>query len=1051
MNRNNSKSFNLVSWMATNQVAANLLMFILVTSGLYYLINIRQEVQPNYTYASVLIEMSYPGASPEEVEKSIILAVESSIESLEGVSRVSSTAKEGSALIRADVEDGENLDRVLQGVRSRVDNISSFPSVAERPTIRLDDDARWLSTISISGDVTNEELHQLSNRIKHGLLAIEDIIQVTPRVKKERQIIIEVSNQALNSYGLTLPEIAQKIGLSAKDIPSGELSTTRNDVVLRTEGRREQAVEYGTIPIKTESDGAVLTLADVATIFHGFKDDSAFFSYNGSAGMILYVYQSKNSRSISLAKKVHQYIDSLQETLPPNITLGFPNKRVEKFKERISMLTDNGFLGLLLVMLFLGVFLDSRLAFWVGVSIPVVFISSFSILYYLDVSINMISLFAFIMTLGIVVDDAIIIGENIHDKRLKGMSLSDAAVQGAKEMVMPVTFAVITNIIAFIPLLMLSGDIGQYMRSLPVVAIVVFTVSLVEALYILPAHLNSSKRNSLSKSISKLASQRFHFLNKMPVFLDSFRDKYYSSILKRLIKHKYTTVSIFTGLLLIILSWFLSNRIGLSWYPRVPSDQVSARLVLSADSSESETTALALKIESAGVEAVNQLGSSEDLLSRTVTSSILSPTYARVNFVLVAEKERTFSQSQFVRLWREKVGNLPQAQSLKFDSLVGFGRGGGLYVDMRHNSISTLERAAKDLASTMKTITGLVDVSNGLTQGKKQLKFRLSEEAKSLGFSENDLGQQLKSAYFGVEAIRFLRDSEQVKVMLRLPEYQRNSISDLKDFIIRSSDGTELPLEQAAQVSHSRAFTVIERENGKRNISVGGVVDAEFGSQSLIKKLLIDEVIPVIKAKYPDLEVGMRGTLGASYGESPVEQINIGFGLVALVIFSLVASLFKSYSDGIIVMLTIPYSIAAAVAGHILMGFELTSNSIFGMVALSGLVVNGALVLTSRLNQFMREGMDFNQALVAASISRFRPIILTSMTTTVGLLPMLFETSPQALFLVPFAVALSFGTFFSMFVVLILIPVIHVISYELFNSETKIKRTDNQALNLEIR
>jgi multidrug efflux pump subunit AcrB len=1024
-------SINPVSWMAKNHVAANLLMVIMLISGLFALKNIRQEIQPNYTYATVLIDMSYPGASPEEIEANIVLAIEARLDSIEGLAKVSSTASQGNASIRADIADGEDLGRILQNVKNSIDGISSFPSDAERPVVRLDDDARWLTTIAINGDIEEKTLHQLVNRIKGELLTIDGIIQVLPRIQKQPEVNIEIPYQTLKSLDLTIAEVAKKIGLAAKDVPSGDINTLAGDYILRTEGRRENALDYQNIALKQDVDGSVITLGDIATINDGFKEDHSYFSYNGNKGMIIYVYQSKKSQTLALAEQVKSYISELNTQLPENISLEFPYKRTDKFKDRMEMLIDNGVTGLLLVILVLGIFLNPRLAFWVGVSIPVVFISSFSLLSYLDVSINMISMFAFIMTLGIVVDDAIIVGESIHAKQKQGIPITQAVVEGVNDMILPVMVAVITNIIAFIPLLMMSGDMGQYMRSLPIVAIVVFVISLIEALLILPAHLNVKENQDHNSKLSRFFKRSGLLRERIADSFDNFRDGRFQKILSLSITHRYSTVLIFSGFLFVIIAWFESSRIDFRWYPQVPSDKVSARLTLPIDSSPLETIRLSKHIEQAGVKALNELGSIDDISSRDISAGIYSSSYSKITFNLVSEHLRDFNQNDFVQLWREKVGEIPQAKSLQFDYLIGFGGNAGIYLDMRHASINALESAAKELAGILNSFEGVFDVTDGLTQGKKQLKYTLTEEAKSLGITEQILGQQLKSAFFGSEALRFLKDSELVKVWVRLPFNERNSLDSLQEIIIRSPTGIEIPLSQAANVENSRAFTAINRTNGRRYIRIGGVMDPTTGNQSLVKKTLNSDVLPLLRAKYPGLEVGMRGSLDSDDEQSTIDVVITGFGIVCLIIFALVAALFKSYSQGIIVILTIPYCVAAAVSGHIFMGYTLTSNSLFGMVALSGLVINGAIVLTSKLNALTAQGSEFNNALIQASLYRFKAIVLTSITTTAGLLPMLFETSEQALFLVPFAIALSFGTVVSTLVVLILIPAFHAINRDL--------------------
>ena len=901
--------------------------------------------------------------------------------------------------------------------KNAIDNISSFPADAERPFIRLDDDARWLTTIALNGQIDGKSLHVLAKRIKSDLLAIDGVIQVSPRVKRDEQINIDVPYSSLQNFQLSLEEIAEKVRNAAQDVPSGMLETDSGEIMMRTLGRRENALKFEDIVLVNGELGESVKLGEISHIQDNLQNPNSHFSYNGKPGMILYVYQSRDAKTLELAKQVHSYIEQLSLSLPDTVSLSLPYKRVERFKDRLSTLTYNGLSGLLLVVLVLGAFLTPRLALWVGISVPVVFIGAFTVLFYLDVSINMISLFAFIMSIGLVVDDAIIVGENIYSKWQSGLSLQQAASEGAAEMVLPVSVAVLTNIIAFIPLLMMTGDMGQYMRSLPIVAIAVFAVSYLDALFLLPAHLNSPKATNQNNQKTRL----------LPHSLERLRDAYYLNALKYCLKHKYTALSFAFGLLVLAVAWFDSGRIDFRWYPQVPSDRVSARLAMPIETPFEQTLSISQHIEQAGLQALAELGSMDDLSSRDLNVGLSSSTSSQITMTLIKQSQRSFTQGEFANLWREKVGDLPQAKSLQFDYLAGFGRTQGVYLDMHHENTDILEEAAEKLSLIISSFEGVFDVSDGLKEGKPLFAYTLTDEAKSLGISETSLGNQLRAAFFGVEALRFLRNDELVKVWVRLPAEEKNSLALLQDFVVRAPDGTEIPLSQAAIVDQSRTTPLIKRENGKKSIRIGGLLDPKTGNLSLINKAIAEEVIPNMKAQFPGLALGFPGTLTSAQNDSPTKVLLKGFGIASVVMFILVASLFRSYAQGLVVLLTVPFCIAAAFLGHLLMGFSLTSNSLFGMVALSGVVINGALVLTSKLNELISRGESFSTALMEASIGRFRAIVLTSLTTTIGLTPMLFETSEQALFLVPFAIALTFGSSISTLVILLVIPCCHAV------------------------
>lgn len=566
---------------------------------------------------------------------------------------------------------------------------------------------------------------------------------------------------------------------------------------------------------------------------------------------------------------------------------------------------------------------------------------------------------------------------------------------------------------------------GQYMRSLPIVAIVVFAVSYFDALFLLPAHLNKvnpvDERPTPNTSIEKGR----HGANMFARGLELFRDKHYLNCLQFCLNHKYSTLTFSFGLVFLAFTWFDSGRIDFRWYPQVPSDRVSARLTMPVDTSFEDTLSLSRYIEQAGLRTAEELGSIGDISSRDLTAGFSSSTTSRITITLNDESKRGFTQRQFANLWRKKVGDLPQVKTLQFDYLAGFGRSRGVYLDMHHESTAVLEKAATSLAHQLSSFDGVYDISDGLSEGKPLYSFTLTDEAKSLGITESLLGSQLQAAFFGAEALRYLRDDELIKVWVRLPEEEKNSLDLLHDFIIRAPDGTQIPLSQAATSIQTRTMPQITRINGRKNITVGGLLDAEKGNRSLITKTLEEVIIPDMKAQYPGLELGFAGTLTTNQSSSPAQTLMHGFIIACVVMFTLVASLFRSYAQGMVVLLTIPFCLAAALVGHVIMGFSLTSNSLFGMVALSGVVINGALVLTSKLNKLTGQGEEFSSALLTASLSRFRAIVLTSLTTTIGLIPMLMETSEQALFLVPFAIALTFGSLMSTVVVLIIIPCCH--------------------------
>ncbi len=1020
--------YGLITWMAGNPVAANLLMFALLLGGLLGFADIRQEITPDFTLESVRVTVAYPGASPEEVEEGIILAIEKELTGMDGVSSLVSSAGEGSGTVTAELSDDAEPGEVLQNIRNAVSRITSFPEDAEQPRVGLSQHGFYVISIAIAADLPPEDLFELSERIRRDILAMPGVSEINTRGQQPPQIRIEINQERLRALDLSLADVAAAVRNAARDIPAGQIDTEDGEILLRTEGRRVRAREFADIPIKVLPDGSRILLGDAAELIDGFSETWQNFEFNGRPGLRLDIYQTENQRPVELAARIRNLVDELNAELPDSAAISVHNDRSERYSERSEILLKNGAIGLTLVIITLGVFLSPRLAFWVAVSIPVVFIGSFAILPEIDVTLNMISMFAFILTLGIVVDDAIIVGENIHAKRLQGMPVGEAVRTGVNEMVVPVLYAVGTNVIAFIPLIFVPGPTGQFMRHLPIVASVVFIVSLIEALLILPAHLNGGDTEQQKDRQHFFARfrrvKRFH--DAIAGSLDRLRDGPYRRLLRIALRERYLTVLVFTGLLAIVVAWYESGRIDLTWRPQIPGNRVDAELNMPVDASKKETLAVIRRIEAAGLRTAERLGSRDQHVESWFTR--VNPNSGDVNIYLVPDEQRPFTQEEFTRVWREEIGDLPEAKALFFEYLIGPGGNKGLRINLSHVSTPTLETVARELAERLDEFTGVVDISDGIAEGKRQIGFTLTPQGRAVGLTEAALGRQIRNAFYGAEALRLLRDGYEIKVMVRLPPEQRISIQDLSDFIVRGREGIEIPLARAAVFSEGNAYSSITREDGKRTLTVTGSFDKASANTRRIRATLENEVLPELTARHPGLEWKFSG--GRRDRNEALNAIFEGLIWVALIIFGLTAALFRSYAQGVIVMLTIPYSVAAAVAGHVLMGFDLSSVSIFGMIALGGLVVNGALVLTVRYNQLPTSDPP-TAALTEAACSRFRPIVLTSLTTTAGLFPMLFETSAQALFLVPMAIALSFGTLASAFVVLLLIPAFHHIWWDL--------------------
>lgn len=1038
-----SRSEGLVGFMARNHVAANLLMLLFVIGGVVVARSIKQEVYPAYELDIVNFSMSYPGSTPEEVEEGILQPAEEAVRGLEAVKRIESTAVEGSGRMNVELTEDVDPNRALQDIKNAIDRISSFPEDAERPVVELAIRQRSTVTIAIAADMDERTLFEFAERVRNDLLTYDEITQIEVRGIRSPEISVEVPQAQLRALNLTLDDIAQSIRLAARDVPGGEVRTEGGEVLLRSAGRRFYASEYHDIPVVSGRGGAKIRLGDIATITDGFEDVDRVSSFNGKPGVTLWVYQTGDQKPLDIAEIVYGYVDRMNAEMPDSVEMIVMWDRAREYRERLDLLVGNGIFGLSLVLIVLGIFLAPKLAFWVGSAVPVCILGGIMFLPAFDTTINMISLFAFIITLGILVDDAVIIGENVFLLNQQGMPRLQAAIVGARQMAVPVIFAVATNIVAFVPLMFVPGQTGRFFAAIPVVVITVFIISLFESLFILPAHLAHAKTIDprghgplafLARSQTRLASG-FDFLT----------DRIYVPIVAWTLRYRGLTVAIFFAGLILVGAWYESGRLNFTFNPRIEGDRVDAEVRVPFGAPFSETTRVANLIEAAGLRAVDRFGPREKVLAGWMNSQgRMGSNTADVNLVLVPQEQRDFTPADFVQVWREEIGPIPGLESLYFEWEVGPSGSRGLTVDLSHPDRHTLETAAAELASTLRNYTGVTDIDDGFAAGKPQLDLSITDEARSLGLTHEAIGRQIRHAYYGAEALRMQRARNEIKVMVRLPEAERRSLADLESMIVRTPDRGEMPLTQAVELKATRAHTEIKRVDAQRVLTVTANIVPELTNVNKVRADLEANVFPQLKANYPGLTF--------SYGGRQQEEIDAmrallwGLGISLAVIFGMLAAVYRSYGEALITMLVVPFAIGAALLGHIVMGYELSVVSVLGIIATCGVVVNGGLVLTTTMNEMIAEGMRFEVAALEASKRRFRPILLTSLTTFIGLAPMIFETSPQARYLVPMAIALGFGIMFSAAVVLVMMPACHVILNRMGSRLRAPRDTTNDAL-----
>jgi multidrug efflux pump subunit AcrB len=1012
----------ILAWMAKNHVAANLLMMVLILGGIISASTITQEVFPEFDLDIVTISVQYPGTSPEEVEQGIILSIEEEVRSLEHVDRVSSLAYEGRAVITIELVTGSNPDKALQDIKSSIDRISSFPINAERPIINLKTRRREVLRVAIYGDFEDRILSDFAKKVEDDLTSLPGITQVEVRGLRDPEISVNVPQKFLRTYGLTIAGIATTIAQQATDIPAGGIKAQGGEVLLRTKERKQFAREFGDISIISLIDGTVVRLKDIAEINEGFAETEREAYFNGKKAALIYVFRIGDQTPGSISKAVHEYTESFQENLPEGIGMEIYNDRSEYYKGRMRLLTRNGTLGLLLVLIVLGLFLEPRLAFWVAMGMPISIIGSFIILTLIGGSINMVSMFAFIVTLGIIVDDAVVVGENIYYKRQqKLLPPLQASIEGVREMSAPVFVAVATNVIAFVPLLFISGSTGRFFAILPAVIVAVFTISYIESLIVLPAHLTYPYDGKVPRALS--------YLERVPArcsrALESFVDKIYLPMINWALSSRYIVVVIAIAVLIVSHAYWDNGWINFSFRPRIQTDRIDAEVELPFGSSIKDVRRIAKLVEDGGLRAIEKNGGREILEGVMTDIGRRGSNTAEVTFNLVPQSDREISTREFSIKWRKEVGEIAGLERLFFDYLIGPGGSSAINVEFTHPDPATLELAATDLADNLRSYNGVTDIYDGFAQGKPQLDFKLKPEGRAAGLSAVSLGSQVRHAFYGSEALRLQRGKDEIKVMVRLPASERVSLHDLDQLIIRTSDNAEMPLSQAASIKSSRAYTQIKRVDGKRVINVTASVVPGVANENKVLQSLREEYLPELESRYSGLRYSFEGRQREQ--RSAGRSMLFGLILALSAIYCLLAALFRSYILGLFIMLSVPFGLVSAMLGHIIMGFDLSFISVFGMIGLCGIVVNGGVVYTVTANRYIAEGRDPLVAARDAAVRRFRPIVLTAVTTFLGLAPMIFEQSVQARFLVPMAISLGFGILFTTPVILLITPSLYAI------------------------
>ena len=1027
-----------VRWMSGHSVAANLIMLLCLVGGLLALWHIKQELFPDLEMDAVTVTVPYPGASPEEVESGIILAIEEAVRGLDGVDEVTSVANEGSGTVTIELLAGADVQRAAQDIKSEVDRIITFPEETEEPRVRIVSRKRQVLSVVLYGNVRDTVLHELAEKARDDLLQSPDITQVEVSGVPPLEIGIEISQEDLRRYGITLDDVAGRLRDASVDLPGGGLKTGSGEVLVRVKERRDYGRQFARLPIVTTADGGEVLLGQIATIDDSFADTDRYARFNGKPAVMLDVYRVGDQTPIQVADAVRERLDTIESHLPPGVRTAIHRDMSDIYRQRVELLLRNGALGLVLVLIVLGLFLEARLAFWVMMGIPISFLGSFLFLPAVGATVNMVSLFAYIIALGIVVDDAIVVGENVYHYHQEGMGFLKAAVRGAREVAMPVTFSILTNIAAFLPIAFVPGIMGKFFKMIPIVVCTVFLISLAECLFVLPSHLGH-QRDRRRRGLSAWLHGKQQAFSRG--FSHWVRGRY-GPFLEFTLRHRYLTMAVAISVLAAALAYALSGRMGFGLFPTVESDRSEAHVVLPYGSPVAKTEAVMQRLVKGARRVVADSGH-EELVEDIIADVGRGGSHTGIVRVELADPEirdKIMSTEEFTNRWRKAVGEIPGLEYLKFVADAGGpgSRGRPASVELSHRDIDVLALASRELADAIATYPRVKDVDDGFQPGKPQLDFAVKPEGKSLGLNARYVARQVRSAFYGAEVLRQQRGRNEIKIMVRLPEADRATEQTLSDLMIRTPAGAYVPLSEVATTHRGRAYTTVNRRNGRRVVEVTSDVTPRSKAGEVLADIKAT-VLPKLTEKYPALQYSFEGHQ-AEMRES-MSSLKGNFVLAMLAIYAMLAVPFRSYTQPLIVMVSIPFGVVGAFIGHLLMGYDLSIMSMFGIVALSGVVVNDSLIMIDFANRREREGrLSHHDAIHSAAIQRFRPIVLTTLTTFGGLAPMIFETSRQARFLIPMALSLGFGIVFATLITLVIVPSLYLGVEDMQRAAGKVRR-----------
>jgi len=1050
----------LGKWSVDHRVTVNLIMVFLIVAGMFTAMNMKREMFPQFSLDMISITVEYPGASPEDVEEGICIKIEEQLKSLENIKTMYSTAVEGYAEVTLELDAGTDITDKLNEVRTEIDLIDSFPTQAEDPVVIEIKNNEPAIYVAVYGDAGERILKQTAEKIRDDLVGFDEISLAELTGVREYEISVEISEENLRRFSLSFDDVVRAVGTGSLELPGGLIKTAGGEFLIRAKGKRYTGAEYEQIPLVTRADGTVVLLGDVARVVDGFEDQDLQSRFNGQPAAMVVVRRTDSQDTIAISNRVLAYIDKARDDLPKGVRLGHWYNIADMVQDRIDLLLKNGIQGIVLVFVVLALFLDLGLAFWVASGIPITFMGAFLFLDYIGASVNMLSLFGFIMTLGILVDDAIIVGENVYTHYAAGKTPKQAVMAAMEQVGGPVVMAVSTTIVAFSPLMFITGIMGKFIAVMPQAVICILFFSLLEAFFILPAHLEGTlARPSAGSGRPRIYKILFFWGNwlktdiayihgvlsaRLEKGLNHVIYAYYLPVLRYCIKNRYFTLVLGVGCLIISLGLIAGGHVPYTFLPKDDSNWMLSEIVYPLGTPFDTTQKTIQQIE-AGAFKLNDYfrGRVEDEKDLIVNTFSLVGVIPRRDWkagvsgghcgeawieILPAAERPDILASEVAAKWREFTGDILGAEQLTFTIIDASPGGNPIEIRLHGSELSEMEAAAQALKTEIAAYPGTFDITDDFRPGKMEKQIHILPGAESLGVTMADIATQLRQAYYGDEVLKIQRGKDDIKVMVRYSKAERETESSIDRLRIRTPDNREIPLNQVARIETQRGYATIKRVDRHRVITVTSDLDEDIANAQNIVKDLSTNFLPGMLKRFPGVAYDLEGQ--AKRSKESMDSLMKGFVVAAMIIFLLLASQFRSYSQPLIIMTAIPFGLIGAITGHFIMGLDITIISVFGIVALSGIVVNDSLILIDFVNVEVAGGTEVFEAVVRSGETRFRPVLLTSVTTVAGLAPLLTETSFQAKFLIPMAVSISFGLVAATVLTLIFVPALYVVIRE---------------------